>query len=144
MTADVCVHCDGKGKVRYYADLSGAHLRGFKADLIAEILKLPDELENLRDMLVAGKINGSSYTGECACLAGTIAKHRNRPTINSGDTMKDNGVEFKVDSSSPRERWFLNIQQGDTPEKSQIAKITMEWIDEAISMRDHIRKSVSK
>jgi hypothetical protein len=123
------------------ADLGEAYLGEFRADLIAEILTLPDELENLRAVLMAGNINGSTYTGECACLAGTIAKHRGLTTISSGDVMADNGVKFHADSSSPREKWFMNIQQGDTPENNQIAKITLGWIDEAIAIRDHIRKA---
>jgi len=126
------------------ANLGGADLGEFRTDLIAEILKLPDELENLRDQLIAGKISGSTYTGECACLAGTIAKHRGLTTISSGDVMSDNAVKFQVDSSSPREKWFLNVQKGDTPETSQIAKITLGWIEEAIAIRDHIRAVPAK
>ena len=121
------------------ADLSGAYLRVFKSDLIAEILKLPNELENLRETLVAGKVDGSTYTGECACLAGTIANHRKIDNIGSGSKIKENGIAFIVDSGSPREQWFINIRKGDTPETNQCAKMALEWIDEAISIRDHIR-----
>ncbi len=122
------------------AVLRGAVLRGFKTDLIAEILKLPNELEHLRESLIAGKIDGTAYSGECACLAGTIAKHRGIEKISSGDEIKENGITFHVDSSSPREVWFMNIPKGDTPETNQCAKFALEWIDEAISIRDHIRK----
>ncbi len=122
------------------AVLRGAVLRGFKADLIAEILKLPNELENLRETLIAGKVDGSTYTGECACLAGTIANHRKIEGMASGFEIKDNGLAFIADSSSPREQWFMNIRKGDTPKTNSCAKIALEWIDEAISIRDHIRK----
>ena len=128
------------------ADLTGADLRdavltGFKTDLIAEILKLPNELENLRETLIAGKIDGSTYTGECACLAGTIANHRKIEGMSSGKEIQENGIAFIADSSSPREQWFMNIRKGDTPETNHCAKFALEWIDEAISIRDHIRKS---
>ena len=122
------------------AVLTGADLREFKTDLIAEILKLPNELENLRDTLIAGKIDGSTYTGECACLAGTIANHRGIEGISSGKEIQENGIAFMTDSNSPREQWFMNIRKGDTPETNQCAKFALEWIDEAISIRDHIRK----
>ncbi len=105
------------------------------------MLKLPTELENLRETLIAGKIDGSTYTGECACLAGTIANHRKIEGIGNGKTIQENGIAFNVDSSSPRETWFMNIRKGDTPETNQCAKIALEWIDEAIAIRDHIRKT---
>jgi hypothetical protein len=123
------------------SDLSGSNLSGFKADLIAEVLKLPDELENLRTTLMAGKIDGSTYQGECACLAGTIAKHRGITDImgEAGGQIQENGCVFKADSSSPREIWFMAIRPGQTPENHQPAKLALEWIDEAIAIRDHIR-----
>jgi Pentapeptide repeats (8 copies) len=120
------------------SDLSGSNLRGFKTDLIAEVLKLPDELENLRTTLIAGKIDGSTYSGECACLAGTIAKNRGIK-ISSGGVIQENGCAFKADSNSLREQWFMNIRAGHTPENSPFAKIALGWIDEAIAIRDHIR-----
>jgi len=95
-------------------------------------------------VLVAGKINGSIYQGDCACLAGTIAKHRGISDIESGQTIKENGIAFRVDSDSPRERWFMNIKEGDTPETNQCAKFALEWINEAISMRNHIRTSTEE
>jgi hypothetical protein len=122
------------------ADLGDAELGFFKTDLIAEVLKLPDELENLRDTLKAGKIDGSTYTGECACLAGTIAKNRG-VNISSGGNIQVNGVAFKADSSSPREQFFMAIREGDTPENNGAAKMALEWIEEAICIRDHIRKT---
>jgi hypothetical protein len=123
------------------ADLSVANLSGAKSDFIAEVLKLPSELENLRETLMAGKIDGSTYSGDCACLAGTIANHRGIK-IESGDKIQENGIAFKADSLSPRERFFTAISKGNTPENNGAAKIALEWIDEAISIRDHIRRGV--
>jgi uncharacterized protein YjbI with pentapeptide repeats len=116
------------------ADLSGAVLSEIKNDFILSILLLPDEIPFLRKTLVDGKINGSVYEGPCACLAGTMAKACN---------MKFNDFSAKklmpISSSSLRERWFLGISEGHTPENSQIAKITLEWIDEALSLVARIR-----
>ena len=121
------------------ANLRGADLSGFRSDLIAEILKLPDELENLRDCIAAGRIDGSTYEGECACLAGTIANHRNIPGVSHGSVIFGNGPSFKVDASSPREHWFMNIRPGDTPDTNQCSNIALDWVNEAIAMRDNIR-----
>jgi hypothetical protein len=40
--------------------------------------------------------------------------------------------DFIVDSKSLRERWFLQIKPGHTPENSQACAITVAWIDELI------------
>ncbi len=51
-----------------------------------------------------GRVNGSTYTGECACLVGTIANVRRVD------------VELlEKDSSRPAEVWFLMIYIGDKP-----------------------------
>ncbi len=122
------------------ADLTRADLQSFKQDLIAEILKLPNELENLREKIVAGEIDGTTYSvGGCSCLAGTIAAHRGLLEPSSGDTINENGLSFNVCSSSPRERWFLMITPGKTPEDWQPSKMALDWVDEAIAIRDHIR-----
>jgi hypothetical protein len=34
------------------------------------------------------------------------------------------------DCSRPAEVWFMGIAKGDTSEKNQIVKITLEWIEE--------------
>ena len=131
------------------ADLSDAYLRGanlaqFKQDFIAEVLKLPNELEALRSTIVAGKIDGSTYSGDCACLAGTLAKAYYKDDLEDdydGSDIQINGICYVADASSPREQWFMQIKPGDTPETNQAAKIALEWLDEAIMMRDHIRKA---
>ncbi len=38
------------------------------------------------------------------------------------------------DCDRPIERWFLGINQGDTPETSQIARITEGWILEFLAL----------
>ena len=130
--------------VRSGADLRGANLRGadlggVKADLIAEILKLPNELEFLRAALIEGRVDGSTYTGKCACLAGTLANAKGIQNYN-GETIQANGTPFIADAGSPRERFFLAIKKGDTPETNPVAKIALGWVEEAIAMRDHIRR----
>ena len=64
----------------------------------------PNEVPALIEAIMAGKIDGSQYTGECACLVGTIAN------------IKHVDVEsLEKNSSNPAERWFLMINKGDKP-----------------------------
>ena len=123
------------------ADLRGADLRSIRADFLAEVLNLPNELEFLRDALVAGKVDGTTYEGECACLAGTLA-HAKGITNYDGRDIK-NGRTFAADANSPRERFFFAITKGDTPETNPMCAIALEWTNEAITMRDNIRKTTA-
>ena len=120
------------------ANLGDANLGDVKADLISEVLRLPNELEALRDALLNGKVDGSTYSGECACLAGTLAKARGIEHYN-GELIKVGPVTFHASSHSLREQWFMAICIGDTPDKSQVAAIALDWVNEAIAIRDNIR-----
>jgi hypothetical protein len=84
---------------------------------------VPGLLKTLR----AGKIDGSTYHGKCACLVGTVANLR------GCDIDEIKGLE--PDSSRPAERWFLAILPGITPENHPIAKITEDWIVEWLKER---------
>src|SRR3990167_4086808 len=111
---------DGASLVR--ANLDGARLDFIKHDFWAVLLCAPHEVEGLKKAIADGKINGSVYEGECACLVGTIAniKHCKYDSIKG----------LQPDVERPAERWFTGLKPGDTPDKSQIAKITLEWIEE--------------
>lgn len=125
------------------ANLGGADLDFFKTDLIAEILKLPNELEFLKAAIVEGRIDGSTYTGECACLAGTLAHARHFDLNGVKEIPTDCRLLFVLKSSSPRELWFANIRRGDTPKTNQCAKIALDWVEEAIVIRDNIRNTAT-
>jgi hypothetical protein len=104
-----------------YADLRDADLLEIKEDFIQKLSLQKDEVEGLKVALQNGKVDGSTYAGECACFVGTIA---NVKKCNYNDLM------VKPNSNSPIERWFLGIKKGDTPETNIISKITVEWINE--------------
>ena len=123
------------------ANLSSANLGYFKQDLIAEVLRLPDELEALRLALVEGRVDGSTYSGECSCLAGTLAKARGIEEYD-GTTIEVGAVAFHASPYSPREQWFSMIRPDDKAEDNQAVSLAIEWVDEAIAIRDNIRKHV--
>jgi hypothetical protein len=105
------------------ADLSSADLRQFKADLWMTLTQNRAEVPGLITALKAGKVNGSTYTGPCACLVGTIANVR--------------GVDYVSldhDSGNPAERWFTMIKEGDKPGDDSgggfASKMALEWAEE--------------
>ena len=104
------------------ANLSDANLTLIRSDFQAVLASVPSEVPALRDALVAGKVDGSAYKGECACLVGTIANARHCPY--------DAIPGLAPDSSRPAERFFLAIRKGDTPENSQFVARAVSWIDE--------------
>jgi hypothetical protein len=103
-----------------------------------------DEIPFLRQTLLDGKIDGSTYSGDCACLAGTMAHAKQIDEYDGENIQACEGLVVPVNANSPREKWFMGIREGDTPETSQIAKITLLWIDEALLIVDHIRGVVKE
>jgi hypothetical protein len=105
-----------------YADLSSANLSSIKNDFWDVLIRAIPEIPNLRKAIIEGKIDGSTYDGECACLCGTL-EHSEKKEIKQ--------IIFdQRDSSRPIERLFLGINKGDTPETNQISKIVLAWVDE--------------
>ncbi len=80
------------------------------------------EVDGLRLAIAEGRIDGSTYTGKCACLVGTIANVRGADTDSLG-TLAPN-------SSRPIERFFLAIGEGDTPETSVFSRLALDWCDQ--------------
>ena len=102
------------------ANLSAANLSVIRDDVWAVLSSNPSEVKTLLATLEAGKVDGSTYDGACACLSGTLA-----------NSCRFSGHEFDAscrNSSRPAERFFLNIRIGDKPENSQSAKIAHGWI----------------
>ncbi|HVW99019.1 MAG TPA: pentapeptide repeat-containing protein, partial [Candidatus Babeliaceae bacterium] len=105
------------------ANLSGANLSEIKEDFFKRLLIAKAEVVGLYDYLIRGKIDGYFYAGECACFVGSIAKIRK-------EGVDELSIDLKPDSSSLTERWFLGINEGDTPQSNQVSAITAEWIRE--------------
>ncbi|OXI25462.1 hypothetical protein CFB43_06460 [Burkholderia sp. AU15512] len=109
------------------ADLRGAYLSGadllpIKADFIEVISQAPREVPALIDALKAGRVDGSTYSGECACLVGTIANAR-------GIDVDSSELGIPKDASRPVERFFMAIRKGDTPETNAASKLALEWAE---------------
>jgi len=105
------------------ANLRGANLLPVRDDIWAVLSSAPREVPALIDALKAGRVDGSTYAGECSCLVGTIATARGNVSVDSLGSLKPN-------SSRPAERFFLGISKGDTPETSQFSKLALDWVAE--------------
>ena len=108
------------------ANLSGANLRSFKADFWSILLTARNEVPGVIAALKEGRVDGSTYTGECACLVGTIANVRGVDVYDSS--------EIERDSNRPAEQWFLMIRKGDMPGDDTgggfAAQKALEWAEE--------------
>jgi hypothetical protein len=89
-------------------------------DLWAVLCSAPAEILGVREALVQGLVDGSTYQGECACLVGTLEKSGVKPGLGKN-------------SSRPAEQFFLGISPGDTPATSDLAKLAVQWIDELLA-----------
>jgi hypothetical protein len=121
------------------ADLRGANLgstdlrnaESAREDVRRLISDAPTEALGLLLALRAGKVDGSCYEGACACLCGTIAQVRaGKVLLYYGDVMEILDSAPLADSSRPAEQWALVINEGDTPQKSPVVALTVQWIEE--------------
>jgi hypothetical protein len=102
------------------AYLSDAYLRSIKADFWMILTMAGAEVPALITALREGKVDGSTYSGPCACLVGSLE--------NAGAKGLPHAPE------SPAERWFSPISKGDLPtgtnEGSFRARVALEWAEE--------------
>ncbi len=126
-----------RGANLYGANLYGANLRGANLkklpqtyinscsrDMLFIFQSLKSELPGLRKALVEGRVDGSQYEGDCACLIGTLAN------VDGGmDKVCAAIPYYDKGTHNPGEAWFLNIHEGDTPETNQFAAHAVKLID---------------
>jgi uncharacterized protein YjbI with pentapeptide repeats len=113
-----------------YADLTYRNpLWRFWVDFCNVLDWAPKEVPGLRQALIGGRVDGSAYEGECACLLGTLAKERH---------VALGGLDIDIDALRPAEQWFLPIREGDkaiddpaeaTSEGVFRASVAVAWLD---------------
>ena len=108
------------------ADLTGANLDPIRDDLFAVLSAAPTEVKALIAALEAGRVDGSTYEGECACLIGTIANAR-------GCEYTELGPILRANSERPIERFFLAIKKGDTPDTNEQFRLALAWSETWLS-----------
>ena len=113
------------------ADLCGADLEQLKIwlnpckrDILFILACFPiEEVEGLRQKIIAGKIDGTQYAGDCCCLIGSLGDDKAANCI----PYYDKGIH------NFGEQLFLQIKEGDTPETNQFSKIALELCDEFLN-----------
>jgi len=104
------------------ADLSDANLLPIRDDIWAVLSSAPAEVPGLIAALKDGRVDGLTYTGECACLVGTLANVRHTDEF---------GIEsLSPNSLRPAERFFMGINKGDKPENNQFSALALQWCEE--------------
>lgn len=111
-----------RGAILRGADLEGANLAPIKDDLFAVLLRAIPEIPRFKHSIIEGRIDGSTYEGECCCLNGTLCKSEN-------ELIRINVLTVR-DSERPIERLFLSIKKGDTPQTNPVLKLVLEWVEE--------------
>ena len=118
------------------ANLSYADLRSFKADLWMTLTQNRHEVPALIAALRDGRVDGSTYEGECACLVGTIA---NAKSVNY-DVLDHS-------ASNHAEQWFAMIRKGDKPEDDSAggfaSKMALEWSLEWLALNEMTEPALS-
>jgi hypothetical protein len=114
------------------ANLRGANLYKLPKDFIYQcsrdilfiLQSLKKETPYLKKMLIEGKVSGTQYEGECACLIGTLA---------NGDGGLQKVCEsipfYEKGTHNMGETWFLNIREGDTPETNEFSAHVLKLIE---------------
>jgi Pentapeptide repeats (8 copies) len=109
------------------ANMSGSNLAPIRDDLWAVLSAVPSEVTGLIDALKTGRVDGSTYQGECACLVGTIANVRHVHFEKLG-ALQPNHLR-------PIERFFITIRKGDTPATSQFSALAVEWAEQWLDLQ---------
>ena len=115
------------------SDLSDSDLTPIKEDLFIVLLHSLPEIKYLKKSIIEGKIDGSTYHGECACLSGTLVNGAKKSNGKQEQNVVDSIIKCRS-ASRPIERFFLGIKIGDTPENSQFSKLALEWVEEFESL----------
>ena len=109
------------------ARLDGARLDPIRDDLYRVLDAVPAEVPALLAALREGRVDGSTYSGNCACLVGTIANARGC-TYSAIPGLTPN-------ADRPAERWFLAIRPG-LPVTHPVVAITIGWVERWMAGRE--------
>lgn len=94
-------------------------MANFRKDVFDVLDHALGEADGLLAAIRSGKVDGSTYEGECACLVGTLEK--------SGR------ISLPHRSNRMAEQWFLGIYKGDTPATSTFSAQAERWVAEWIA-----------
>jgi hypothetical protein len=105
----------------------GDYVNQCSRDMLFIFEHLKSELPGLRKALVEGRINGTQYEGDCACLIGTLGK------LDGGTAKVCRAIPFyEMGLQNYGEQWFYQIRTGDTPKNNEFAAHAVKLIDKVL------------
>ena len=121
-----------RGANLYGANLYGANLKKLPQDYINQCSRdilfilgsLKDEVPYLRQALIEGRVDGTQYEGNCACLIGSLGK-----ADGGTDKVCATIPFYERGTHNPGEAFFYNIRKGDTPENNSFAAHALTLCD---------------
>jgi hypothetical protein len=120
-------------------------LAAVKEDFLSVVSKLPGEVPYLRLAVIEGRIDGSVYYGECACLKGTLAR---KAVGFTPQTTSEVVVYLRIAldircglAESLAEQFFYHIEEGDTPASNPYSAVVLNWLDEFL-LGERVGKAV--
>ncbi len=129
---EAVVEAVSKGSNLRDSDLSGADLQKLPTAYINECSRdilfilehLKTEVPGLRKALVEGRVDGSQYEGDCACLIGTLAN------VDGGMGKVCGAIPFyEKGTHNMGESFFLNIKKGDTAKNNSFVAHAVKLCD---------------
>jgi hypothetical protein len=109
-------------------------LAAVKEDFLSVVSKLPGEVPYLRLAVIEGRIDGTAYSGECACLKGTLARKAVGFTLQTAsEAMVYLRIALGIKCGLPEsqaKQFFWHIGEGDTPSTNPYAAVVLDWLDE--------------
>jgi hypothetical protein len=118
----------------YHVEKRMFDLAAVKEDFLSVVSKLPGEVPYLRLAVIEGRIDGMAYSGECACLKGTLARKAVGFTLQTtSEVMVYLRIALGIRCGLPEsqaEQFFWHIQEGDTPATNPYAAVVLDWLDE--------------
>jgi hypothetical protein len=100
----------------------------YKNDLFEVLTVAEKEVPALLKALRYGRVEGSTYSGECKCLVGTLEE------AGRGRLSLPHRPERLA------ERWFAMIHKGDTPVTCAQAKYAEEWVLEFMERSESLTR----
>lgn len=117
-----------------------------KRNIYAIYDKNPKEVIGVLKAIDEGRIDGTLYTGKCACLIGTIGQLRGLAEKRTYDWDVEpsilntfNKEIWSIDFMSPAEQFFIKILEGDTPSTSEYSKFARKWTIEWLEQKGRIK-----
>jgi len=106
------------------AKLPTTYINSCSRDMLFIFQCLKSELPGLRKALVEGRVDGTQYEGDCACLIGTLGN------LDGGVKKVCEAIPYyDKGTHNPGEAWFLNIHKGDTAKNNQFSAHAVKLID---------------